>query len=205
MISQSQNAFRASIALLLGALLATLVGLIIGGGAKPLQFADPGYMVRYGVPISKLIMNLAMATAIGTLVFASFAAAERSVTLRKLLNLASLSAAVWAIAAACHFVFSFISVSGASFSLENSFSQGLWVYASSIELGQSLTLNLLAAIVISVLALAAGSLTLTAITAALGLVSLIPLALIDHASGTANHSLAVNALGLHLVGIVIWV
>ncbi|MFM7014100.1 MAG: cytochrome c oxidase assembly protein, partial [Actinomycetota bacterium] len=85
------------------------------------------------------------------------------------------------------------------------FSQGLWVYASSIELGQSLALNLLAAIVISVLALAAGSLTLTAITAALGLVSLIPLALIGHASGTANHSLAVNALGLHLVGIVIWV
>jgi putative copper resistance protein D len=34
---------------------------------------------------------------------------------------------------------------------------------------------------------------------------LIPLALIGHASGTENHSLAVNSLGMHLVGIVIWV
>ena len=32
-----------------------------------------------------------------------------------------------------------------------------------------------------------------------------PLALIGHAAGTANHSLAVNAIGVHLVAVVIWV
>jgi putative copper resistance protein D len=104
-----------------------------------------------------------------------------------------------------HFVLSFVSVSGAGFSLEASFSQGLWVYATEIELGISLALNLLAAFAVSILALAISSLTSTALLAALGLGSLIPLALIGHAAGTANHSLAVNSLGLHLVGIVTWV
>jgi putative copper resistance protein D len=150
-------------------------------------------------------MNIAMAISIGSLVFAGFAAGDKSAVLRKLLNLASAGAAVWAIAASVHFVLSFVSVSGAQLSLEQTFSQGLWVYATEIELGISLALNLLAAFAISILALSVSSLTATALTAALGLGSLIPLALIGHAAGTANHSLAVNSLGMHLVGIVTWV
>jgi putative copper resistance protein D len=150
-------------------------------------------------------MNIAMAISVGSLVFAAFAANDKSAVLRKLLNLASAGAAVWAIAASVHFVLSFVSVSGAELSLEQTFSQGLWVYATEIELGISLAQNLLAAFAISILALSISSLTATALTAALGLGSLIPLALIGHAAGTANHSLAVNSLGLHLVGIVTWV
>jgi putative copper resistance protein D len=150
-------------------------------------------------------MNIAMAISIGSLVFAAFAANDKSAVLRKLLNLTSAGAAVWAIAASVHFVLSFVSVSGAELSIEQTFSQGLWVYATEIELGISLALNLLAAFAISILALSISSLTATALTAALGLGSLIPLALIGHAAGTANHSLAVNSLGMHLVGIVTWV
>jgi cytochrome c oxidase assembly factor CtaG/putative copper export protein len=199
------RAYSAGAVATLGVLLAVLVGLAIGGGAAALQFSDPGPVIRYGVPLAKALMNIAMAVSIGSLVFAGFAANDKSAVLRKLLNLASASAAVWAIAASVHFVLSFVSVSGAAFSLEQSFSQGLWVYATEIELGISLALNLLAAFAISILALAISSLTGTALIAALGLGSLIPLALIGHAAGTANHSLAVNSLGLHLVGIVTWV
>ena len=199
------RAYSAGAVATLGVLLAVLIGLAIGGGAAALQFSDPGPVIRYGVPLAKALMNIAMAVSIGSLVFAGFAAGDKSAVLRKLLNLASASAAVWAIAASVHFVLSFVSVSGAEFSLEQSFSQGLWVYATEIELGISLSLNLLAAFAISILALAISSLTGTAFVAALGLASLSPLALIGHAAGTANHSLAVNSLGLHLVGIVTWV
>ena len=199
------RAYSAGLVATLGVLLAVLVGLAIGGGAAALQFSDPGPVIRYGVPLAKALMNIAMAISIGSLVFAGFAAGDKSAVLRKLLNLASAGAAVWAIAASVHFVLSFISVSGAAFSLEQTFSQGLWVYATEIELGISLALNLLAAFAISILALSVSSLTATALTAALGLGSLIPLALIGHAAGTANHSLAVNSLGMHLVGIVTWV
>jgi putative copper resistance protein D len=199
------RAYSAGLVATLGVLLAVLTGLAIGGGAAALQFSDPGPVIRYGVPLAKALMNIAMAISIGSLVFAGFAANDKSAVLRKLLNLASAGAAVWAIAASVHFVLSFISVSGAAFSLEQTFSQGLWVYATEIELGISLALNLLAAFAISILALSVSSLTATALTAALGLGSLIPLALIGHAAGTANHSLAVNSLGMHLVGIVTWV
>ena len=199
------RAYSAGFIATLGVLLAVLVGLAIGGGAAALQFSDPGPAIRYGVPLAKALMNLAMAVSIGSLVFAGFAANDKSAVLRKLLNLASAGAAVWAIAASVHFVLSFVSVSGAELSLEQTFSQGLWLYATEIELGVSLALNLLAAFAISILALSISSLTATALTAALGLGSLIPLALIGHAAGTANHSLAVNSLGLHLVGIVTWV
>ena len=205
MRSFQTRAYSAGAVATLGVLLAVLVGLAIGGGAAALQFSDPGPVIRYGVPLAKALMNIAMAASIGSLVFAGFAANDKSAVLRKLLNLTSASAAVWALAASVHFVLSFVSVSGAAFSLEQSFSQGLWVYATEIELGISLALNLLAAFAISILALAISSLTGTALIAALGLGSLIPLALIGHAAGTANHSLAVNSLGLHLVGIVTWV
>ena len=199
------RAYSAGLVATLGILLAVLVGLAIGGGAAALQFSDPGPIIRYGVPLAKGLMNIAMAISIGSLVFAAFAANDKSAVLRKLLNLASAGAAVWAIAASVHFVLSFVSVSGAELSIEQTFSQGLWVYATEIELGISLAQNLLAAFAISILALSISSLTATALTAALGLGSLIPLALIGHAAGTANHSLAVNSLGLHLVGIVTWV
>ena len=199
------RAYSAGLVATLGVLLAVLVGLAIGGGAAALQFSDPGPVIRYGVPLAKGLMNIAMAISIGSLVFAAFAANDKSAVLRNLLNLASAGAAVWAIAASVHFVLSFVSVSGAALSLEQTFSQGLWVYATEIELGISLAQNLLAAFAISILALSISSLTAAALTAALGLGSLIPLALIGHAAGTANHSLAVNSLGLHLVGIVTWV
>ena len=201
----SNRSVAASLVASCGLLVAIILGLAIGGGADPLQFSDPGPIIRYGTPIAKGLMNLSMAIAIGSLVLAAFAANDRSVVLRKLLNLAAVSAAIWAVVGSVHFLLSFVSVSGASFSLEASFSQGLLVYATEIELGISLALNLLAALAIATLALMVSSLTGTLLTAALGLASLIPLALIGHASGTKDHSLAVNSLGLHLVGIVIWV
>jgi cytochrome c oxidase assembly factor CtaG/putative copper export protein len=205
-VTSLQNRFLAAcLVATSGLLVAIMLGLVIGGGADPLQFSDPGPIVRYGTPIAKGLMNLAMAMAIGTLVLAAFAANDKSAVLRKLLNLSAISAAAWVLIGSAHFLLSFISVSGASFSLEPSFSQGLLVYATEIELGISFGLNLLAALAIATLALMVSSLTGTAVTAALGLASLIPLALIGHAAGTENHSLAVNSLLMHLVGIVIWV
>ncbi|CAB4555796.1 unannotated protein [freshwater metagenome] len=205
MTSFQNRSVAASLVAISGLLVAIMFGLAIGGAADPLQFSDPGVLVRYGTPITKGLMNLAMAIAIGSLVLAAFAANDKSAVLRKLLNLSAVFAAAWFLVGSAHFLFSFMSVSGASFSLEASFSRGLLVYATEIELGVSLGLNLVAALAIATLALMVGSLTGTALTAAIGLASLIPLALIGHASGTENHSLAVNSLGMHLVGIVVWV
>ncbi len=41
--------------LAIAALLTLLVGLAYGGGAAPLLAADPGEVVRWGLPIAKLL------------------------------------------------------------------------------------------------------------------------------------------------------
>jgi cytochrome c oxidase assembly factor CtaG/putative copper export protein len=199
---------RASLAFALSVgagLIALLIGLVIGGGAAASALADAGAVVRYGQPIAKLIMNFSTAVAVGSLIFAAFALQDKSRLLGKALDLASVSAIIWAISGATNFLFTYLYVSGSGISVADSFGQSLWMFATTIELGTSLGLNVLAAIAISVLAIAARSLTATALLAALGVAGLVPLALIGHAAGTASHSMAVNAIGMHLVAVVAWV
>ena len=49
-------------------LTALFVALGIGGGAAERMLLDPGDLVRYGVPISRSLMNVGMAGMIGALV-----------------------------------------------------------------------------------------------------------------------------------------
>lgn len=199
---------RASLAfaLSIGAgLISLLIGLIIGGGAAASALADAGDVVRYGQPIAKLIMNFSTAVAVGSLIFAAFALQDKTRLLGKALDLASAGAIIWAISGALNFLFTYLYVSGSAISFDSSFGESLWMFASSIEMGTSLALNILVAVLISVLAIAARSLTSTALLAALGLAGLVPMALIGHAAGTAGHAMAVNSIGIHLVAVVMWV
>ena len=199
---------RASLAfaLSIGAgLISLLIGLIIGGGAAASALADAGDVVRYGQPIAKLIMNFSTAVAVGSLIFAAFALQDKTRLLGKALDLASAGAIIWAISGALNFLFTYLYVSGSAISFDSSFGESLWMFASSIEMGTSMALNICAAVLISVLAIAARSLTSTALLAALGLAGLVPMALIGHAAGTAGHAMAVNSIGIHLVAVVMWV
>ena len=78
MNSFQTRAYSAGLIATLGLVLSVLIGLVIGGGAAALQFSDPGPVIRYGVPLAKAVMNIAMAISIGSLVFAGFAANDLS-------------------------------------------------------------------------------------------------------------------------------
>lgn len=193
-------------ALSIGAgVIALIIGLVVGGGAAAAELADPGAVVRFGQPIAKLVLNFSMAVTVGTLVFAAFALPNKSALLPKALDLAAGAAVVWALAGAMNFLFTYLYVSGSAISFEDSFGQSLWLFATSIELGISLALNVAAAVVISVLAIMFRSLTATALIAALGFAALAPMALIGHSAGAAGHAMAVNSIGIHLVAVVIWI
>ena len=56
-------------------LTALLVALGIGGGAAERMLLDPGDLVRYGVPISRSLMNVGMAGMIGALAGVGFTVA----------------------------------------------------------------------------------------------------------------------------------
>ena len=184
---------------------ATTLALLIGGGAKPFILLDPGELVRWGLPISKAIMNVAMATSIGALVIAAFVFAESSKQLRTAMNIAAASSVVWVVSGLLSLNFTYLNVTGSAFSVEETQGSGFWLFVTQIELGQYLLLNLAGGVVVSILAISSQRLTAAALTAAVAFLALVPLALTGHASGTANHGMAVNSLGLHLLAISIWV
>ena len=199
----TERVLRSVTTLAIGAIIALAIGLIIGGGASPLIFSDPGPVVRFGAPVAKLIMNLSMATAVGSLVLSAFAGntIERS----RLAEVAAWSAAIWLGSGAVNFVFTFLSASGSELSFGPEFSESLWLFATQIELGTLLALNLGFALLLSLSALAFKSQIGGAINAAIALAGLYPLAESGHASAEAGHALAVNSMLMHLVGISVWV
>ena len=202
-LKTSNHALQAIAVVLAAGLLSVVVGLVIAGGADPLQFSDPGPVVRWGGPFAKLVMNFAMATTVGSLVLSAFAGnlEERS----KLSRVAGFAAALWAAAAAVNFVMTYLSVSGSAISYGSAFSDGLWLFATQIELGTLLAWNLGFAFLLSLSTLAFNGRRMNAVNAAIAIAGLYPLAASGHVSGDAGHALAVNSLLMHLVGISIWV
>ena len=187
----------------IGALIAIVAGLILGGAAQPLPLADPGPVVRWGQPPVKLIMNLSMATTVGTLVFSAFAASGKEQ--RSLQPLAAGAAALWLGSAAAYFVMTYLSASGSAISYGPEFSDALWLFATQIELGTLLAANLVIAFVVSLSTIAFQGRRMLAINAALALAGLYPLAESGHASSDSGHALAVNSLLMHLAGVSVWV
>ena len=189
---------------ILGALVAVVIGLAIGGGAAPVLLEDPGPVVRWGLPIVKALTNISMAVTIGTLVLGAFAL-QKGKSLTQALSLAAIGAISWVLFGLANLLLTYLSITGSALSFGEAFSSGLWMFATQIQLGQYLALNLLAAVILSLLILLANSLTATAMLAAIGLFALVPLALTGHAAGTAGHAMAVNSIGIHLVAVTVWV
>ena len=180
-------------------------GLAFAGSAAPLALADPGPIVRWGLPLVRGLTDLATAVAIGSLVLAAFATPNGSWQLRRLLDLAGISAAVWAAAGSVTTVMTYLSVTGTGFSAAKSFGDGLWLFVFNIKLGQNLALNVAAGALVAILSFTITRLVPTLFVAALALAGLIPLAISGHAAGTQGHAMAVNGLGMHLVGVSVWV
>lgn len=192
-------------ALLLAATLAALlVGLAIGGAANERTLADPGAVVRYGMPMARTLVNVAMAGLIGSVVMAVWVLASERKETRVALDLAAGSAAVLTVASAAALIFTYVDVSGLPFSGDVSFGAGLAQFVTEIELGQFWLLELLLAAATTVLAFAIRERRLTLLVLLAALATTLPLAQQGHAAGASGHGQAVNALLVHLIGAAVW-
>lgn len=189
-------------ALLLAALVSLVAALQFGGGAEAPRF-DPGAVVRYGVPISRLALDLTAATTIGALVLACFALGKEA-AFDRAMDVASATAAAWTIAAGAATFFTYLSISGLQPSLDPTFGQQFGNYLVNFELGRLWLTATVVPAVVTVLCFAVRNRTAVALVAALGVVGLVPLALMGHAAGAASHDAAVSSLGLHLVFVSVW-
>ena len=193
------------LAIYIAAAFAVWVSLSFTKGNSALTIGDPGEFVRWAQPLVQTVKNIAMAATIGGLVFGVWAFSEKSESLTRLLRRVALFSTIWAAVGALHFLLTYLWVTGSTISGSDAFGAGLWQFASQVELGQELALNLLAAFAISLLAVSISSLRSTFFVALLALAALVPLALSGHAAGTTGHDMAVNSMGIHLVAVSVWV
>jgi putative copper resistance protein D len=203
--TKSTKLTLAFILLALGLALGIVVGMFVGGAAAPSQLGDVGDLLRWGAPALRGLTDIAEAVTIGSLVFAAFALSSRTRAFSRTLVVAAVSAAVWAVAGTAYLFATYLAITGSALSLDQKFADQFYIFISDIQLGQMLALNLLAAFSLTVLIPFVRKLFGAALCAAIGLAGLIPIALSGHAAGSASHSMAVNALGLHLVGVCVWV
>lgn len=201
----ASRAVWGAIALLLSMLFIAFLALIFGNGAAPQLLADPGPVVRWGLPLIRGLQDLATATAIGSLALACFAGVNDTWQLRRLQNLAAGGAAVWALSGVAVVVFTYLSVTSVPISTSATFTQGLWLFTGTIALGQALALNTIIGAITATAALMAVRLRSTLLVLAIAVSGLVPLAVSGHASGSQNHAMAVNAIGLHLLAVTVWV
>ncbi|MCT9819558.1 bifunctional copper resistance protein CopD/cytochrome c oxidase assembly protein [Microbacterium sp. W1N] len=190
--------------LAVAAVLALIVALSYGGGAAPLLAADPGPVVRWGLPVAKLLVNLSAAGLIGSLVVALFAlrAGERPFDLA--LDVASVSAAVLTIAGGAVAYLTFLSIFNAQPSAGAEFGGQLGRFLVDTDVGRAWLITTIAAAVLTVLTFAVRGWLSTLLVAVLALAALVPMATQGHSGDEANHNTAVVALLLHIVGAAVW-
>ncbi len=192
-------------AVLLAATLVFLyIALSVGGAAQERSLLDPGAIVRYGIPISRGIMNIGMAGMIGALVMVVWALASDKKESRIAMDLASGSAAVVTVSATAALIFTYADVLGKPLSGDAVFGAGLGQFVTEIELGRYWLVLVLLAAVTTVLCFAVRDRRLVLLTLVVALTTTFPIASQGHAAGAANHSQAVNSLLVHLVGAAVW-
>ena len=87
-------------AILAGVALIALVGALwFGGGAAPIPLGDAGPAVRWGLPVAKLVVNLAAAGMVGVLVTALFTLRTGERAFDVAVDTASISATLFTVAA----------------------------------------------------------------------------------------------------------
>lgn len=206
-------------------LAAAAVGLIASllytGAAAPRIAADPGALVRWGYPAVKTIHNLALTTVIGALVFAvailppSVGRRRRSdahaaplpehPAFTRVMSVASIAGIVWTVSAVAVLVFNYSDIAGTPISGGDEYTSQLLYFVTDIANGQAWLAVIIIAALVTTLTFGVRSLTGLALTTVLALGAVVPMALIGHSAGGDDHNAAVNSLGLHLLGVCLWV
>lgn len=191
--------------ILVGAALVALVaGLAYGGGAVPLDTGDPGAVVRWGLPIAQLFVNLGAAGMAGTLVLALFALKPQTRAFDTALGAASVSAAVFTVAAAATGFLTFLNTFNAKVGLGPEFGAQFGRFLTELEFGRTWLITAIAGAVLTVLTFAVRGWTATLVVALLALAALVPMATQGHSGDLSSHNAAVISLVLHTLGAAVW-
>lgn len=190
--------------LLTSALVALLLGLVIGGGADPRVTSDPGAVVRWGLPVAKLIVNLGAAVMVGSAVLAAYALTQGEKEFDTALDVASIGAAVLTIGAGVTGYLTFLSSFNPEVSLGPGFGQQFGRFLLETELGRVWLITTVMAAILTVISYAFRGWAAALLLTFLSLASLVPMATQGHSGSLANHDAAVISLVLHITSAAVW-
>jgi cytochrome c oxidase assembly factor CtaG/putative copper export protein len=191
-------------ALLLVAFVALLVSLAFGGGAQAPIAIDPGALVRWGLPIVNMLVDLSAAGLIGSLVLCSFAFSSDRPEYLRALDVAAGSAALLAVSSAATGFFNLQTINPEPVTFGAAFNAVLSNFVTTNPLGQAWLATTLIAAVLTVVCFAVRNQTAIALFTVVAILSLIPMALQGHAGDTASHDAATTSLYLHIVFAAVW-
>ncbi|WP_394280330.1 cytochrome c oxidase assembly protein [Microbacterium sp.] len=186
------------------ALLALLIGLAFGGGAAELAIGDPGPVVRWGLPIAELLVNLSAALLVGSLVVALFSLVAGTEEFDVALDAASAGAAILTVSAGATAFLTFLNIFNAQPSAGAAFGDQLGRFLVDTEPGLGWLMVTIAAAVLTVLTFAVRGWLATLLVAVLAVAALIPMATVGHSGDEANHNVAVTSLAIHIIGAGVW-
>lgn len=198
------------VAVLAVGLALVVLAVVVGSDAAPAAvpgLPDPGALTHWGLPLSRVVGELAAVGAVGWLLAAAVLLPAKNGRLgggaRRCGRQAAAAAAVWAVATVAELVFtaSDITARPAADILD---AEALRSFVGATSQGKALVVVALGALVVAIVA---GTLMSTRaagwlLAAAVG--ALLPPVLVGHASGSSQHALAVVALGVHVLGATVW-
>lgn len=167
---------------------------------------DPGALVRWGLPVVTTLSRAAAAVTIGAFAAASFLISPTAAPAawRGALTVGRIAAVVWAVAQVLFLFLGYASIWGRPLDSPN-FGGELLVFIRGTELGLNYFWAAALALLVSLFAVAAASMTMAMWTLALGMIAFVPIALTGHAAGAVAHNLAVSSMWLHIAPVALWV
>ncbi|MGN8244262.1 cytochrome c oxidase assembly protein [Cellulomonas soli] len=205
------------VVLVTAALLAVTAGITFSGAALPTLLRDPGAIVRWGLPATTTLTELAGALTLGALVLAACVLPRRTdptprgsgpvadgSAYPRATVVAGAAGIAWTLLSVLHLVLTYASVAGRPLD-SATFGDELGLFVTQVDLGRTLLGITTLAAVATVLAFVVATPTGAAWTGALVLVALWQQGQTGHAAGAAGHDLATSSMVLHLVSVAIWV
>jgi putative copper resistance protein D len=181
-----------------------LLGIWFSGAAVPTILRDPGPLVRWGLPVTQLVVNLTAAGMVGSLVLALFGLKAGARPFDTALSVASASAAIFTIAAGLTAFLTFLNVFNPKLDAGPEFGAQLGRFLTQQELGRAWLITVIAGAVLTMLTFAVRSWTATLLVAILAIVALVPMATQGHSGDLGTHDTAVISLALHTIGAAMW-
>lgn len=190
---------------------AAVVAAVVGTGVTELPpiagLDEPGPIVRFGIPISRTLLDVCAVAAAGVAIMSRLLGFDRPEKTEPVMRVARrvglVASAGWTAAALLSIVLLTAELNPGSVPTPSA----LWLYVSNIAAGKGLLLSAacgLASVVLCRLSLRHGESVPAELRAGIALFGLLPLPLTGHASKWAYHDLSMVLMELHVVTASAW-